>query len=62
MFNKFNVKNLILIFEDEDCFQQDSRHYVMIVINREQLNLAIHFIKISFIVLLDNVQIERSKL
>jgi len=56
------VKNLILIFEDEDCFQQNSWHHVTIVIEREQFDVAIHFVEISFIVLLDNEQIKRSKL
>ena len=60
--DKFNVKNLISIFEKKDCFQKDSKHYVTIVIDREQLNLVIFFIEISFIVLLDNAQIERFKL
>jgi hypothetical protein len=56
--DKFNVKNLVSIFEGEGCFQRDSRLHVSIVIDREQLDLVIHFIEISFIVLLDNAQIE----
>ena len=60
--DRFNVKNLISIFEEEDCFQQDSRHHVTIVIDWEQLDLVIHFTEISSIVLLDNAQIERSEL
>ncbi len=62
MFDKFNVKNLISIFEERDCFQQDSRHHVTIMIDRKQLDLVIHFTRISSIVLLDNAQIERPKL
>jgi len=60
--DRSNVKNLISIFEKRDCFQQDSRHYITIVINREQLDLAIYFTGISSIVLLDNAQIEQSEL
>jgi hypothetical protein len=60
--DRFNVKNLVSIFEEGGCFQQESRHHVSIVIDRKQLDLATHFIGISFIVLLDNAQIERLEL
>lgn len=60
--DRFNVKKLMLIFEGKDCFQQESRHHVSIVIDREQLDLVTHFIEISFIVLLDSAQIERPEL
>lgn len=60
--NRFNVKNLVSIFEEGGCFQQDSRHHVTIVIDREQLDLAIYFTRISSIVLLDNAQIEQLEL
>ena len=60
--DKFIVKNLILIFEEKDCFQQDSRHHVLVVIDREQLNLALHTSEISFNLLLDNAQTEWSEL
>lgn len=60
--DRFNVKNLISIFEDKDCFQQDSWHYVTTIIDQEQLNVVIYFAGISSIVLLDNVEIEQSEL
>ena len=60
--DRFNVKNLILIFKKKNCFQQDNRHHVTIIINREQLNFVIHFINIFFTVLFDNTQIEQSEL
>ncbi len=56
--DKFIVKNLISIFEEKDCFQQDSRHHVLVVIDREQLNLALHTSEISFNLLLGNAQTE----
>lgn len=56
--DKFNVKNLMSIFEGKDCFQQDSRHHVSVVIDREHLNLVIHSVEISLDLLLDNAQTE----
>jgi len=60
--DRSNVKNLVSIFEGEGCFQQDSRHHVPGVIDREQLHLATHSTGISFTVLLDNAQTERPEL
>lgn len=44
--DRSNVKNLVSIFEGGGCFQQDSRHYVTAVIDREQLTL---FIPLGFL-------------
>jgi len=60
--DKFNVKNLMSIFEEEGCFQQDSRHHVPVVIDREHLNLAIHSAEIFLDLLLGNAQTEWSEL
>ncbi len=60
--DRSNVKNLVSIFEGGGCFQQDSRHHVTAVIDREQLDLAIHSTGISSTVLLDNAQTERPEL
>ncbi len=60
--DRSNVKNLVSIFEGGGCFQQDSRHHVTTVIDREQLDLATHSTRISSIVLLDNAQTERPEL
>ena len=60
--NRFNMKNLISIFEEEDCFQQDSQHHVTVVIDHKQLNLVTYFTEIFSTVLLDNVQTERPEL
>jgi hypothetical protein len=60
--DRSNVKNLVTIFEGGGCFQQDSRHHVTAVIDREQLDLAVHSAGISSTVLLDNVQTERPEL
>ncbi len=60
--DRFNVKKLLSIFKGGGCFQQDSRHHVTTVIDREQLDLAIHSTGISSDVVLDNVQTERPEL
>ena len=60
--DRSNVKNLVSIFEGEGCCQQDSRHHVTAVIDREQLDLATHSTGISSTVLLDNTQTERPEL
>lgn len=60
--DRFNVTNLVSIFEGKGCFQQNSRHYVTVVIDRKQLNLVTHSSKISSAVLLNSAQIERSEL
>jgi len=60
--DRFNVKNLVSIFEGGGCFQQESRHYVPAVIDREQLDLATYSTGISSTVLLDNAQTERPEL
>ncbi len=60
--DRSNVKNLVSIFEGGGCFQQDSRHHVTAVIDREQLDLAIHSTGIYSNVLIDNAQTERPEL
>ena len=60
--DKFNVTNLISIFENENCFQQNSRHHVTIVIDWKQLHFVIYFTKKNFVELFDNAQIERFEL
>ncbi len=56
--DKSNVKKLVSIFEGEGCFQQDSRHHVPAMIDREHLDLAIHSAGISPDLLLGNAQTE----
>lgn len=56
--DKSVVKNLVSIFEGEGCFHQDSRHHVPAVIDREQLDLALHSSGIPSDVLLGNAQTE----
>lgn len=60
--DKFIVKNLMSIFEGKDCFHQDSRYHVPVVIDREQLNLALHSSGIAFDLFLGNAQTEAPKL
>ena len=60
--DRSNVTNLISIFEGGGCFQQDSRHHVTAVIDREQLHLATHSTGISSAELLDSAQAERPEL
>ena len=60
--NRSNMTNLISIFKDGGCFQQDSRHHVTTVIDGEQLHLATHSTGISSAELLNSAQPERPKL
>ena len=60
--DRYNVTNLISIFEVGVCFQQDSRHHVTAVIDGKQLHLATHSTRISSSELLDSAQPERPEL
>ena len=60
--DKSVVKNLVSIFEGKGCLHQDSRYHVPAVIDREQLDLAIHSSGISSGLLLGNVQTEAPEL
>ena len=62
MLNKSVVKNLVSIFEAEGCFHRDSRYHVPTVIDREQLDPALHSSGIASDLLLGNAQTEAPEL